>query len=220
MQPISGRAPEPWWWESARFWHFAWFEVGSGKTANLPSHPRQVTQAVGQPLLCHDYNSFMALVVSLRDFVGEMQILSDEAHTYINKLTGELITITADDIAMTESEEQEDSFEWQDEIIQVTKNVLSSDDYLKIPSKFDIHEYEIVEKFCLSIPDESISEDLLGQIKGSGAFRRFNDMIYRYGIEKDWFKFRDEAYKEIAISWLEGNGFAYADDLKVSSPDE
>src|SRR5688500_3708036 len=109
----------------------------------------------------------MAVVVSLRDFVGEMQILSDEAHTYINKLTGELITITADDIAMTESEDLEDSFEWQDEIIQATKNVLSSADYLKIPSKFDIHEYEIVERFCLSIPDEGISEDLLGQIRGS-----------------------------------------------------
>jgi hypothetical protein len=162
----------------------------------------------------------MAVVVSLRDFVGEMQILSDEAHTYINKLTGELITITNDDIAMSESDEQEDSFEWQDEIIQTTKKVLSSDDYLELPSKFDIHEYEIVERFCLSIPNESISDDLLGQIKGSGAFRRFKDTIYRYGIEKDWFKFRDEAYKEIAIAWLEGNGFAYADNLEVSANDK
>jgi Uncharacterised protein family (UPF0158) len=162
----------------------------------------------------------MAIVVSLRDFVGEMQILSDEAHTYINKRTGELITITDDDIAMSESDEQEDSFEWQDEIIQTTKEILSSDDYLEIPSKFDIHEYEIVERFCLSIPDESTSDDLLGQIRGSGAFRRFKDLIYGYGIEKDWFKFRDEAYKEIAISWLKDNGFAYADDLRVSSQDE
>ena len=70
----------------------------------------------------------MAIVVSLRDFVGEMQILSEEAHTYINKLTGELITITDDDIAMSELDEQEDSFEWQEEIIQTTKEVLSSDD--------------------------------------------------------------------------------------------
>ena len=162
----------------------------------------------------------MAAVVSLRDFVGEMQILSEEAHTYINKVTGELITITADDIALTEREEQEDLFEWQDEIIQTTKNVLSSDDYLKLPRKFDIHEYEIVERFCLSIPDENISDDVLGQIKGSGAFRRFKATIYRYGIERDWFKFRDEVYREIAISWLEVNGFAYVDDLKVSSQDE
>jgi hypothetical protein len=154
----------------------------------------------------------MAAVVSLRDFVGEMQIISDETHTYISKRTGELITITNDDIAMADSE---DAFEWQEEIIQVTKNVLSSDDYLEIPSKFDIHDYEIMERFALSIPDENISDDLLGQIRGAGAFGRFKDTIYRYGIEQDWFKCRDEAYKEIAIAWLEDNGFAYADDLKV-----
>ena len=156
----------------------------------------------------------MTVVVSLRDFIGEMQFLSDETHVYIHKSTGELITITNDDIAMTESEEREEGFEWQDEIIQTTKEVLTSDDYLELPSKFDIHDYEIMERFSLSIPDENISDDFLGQIRGSGAFGRFKDTIYRYGMEQDWFKFRDESYKEIAISWLESNGFAYIDDSK------
>jgi len=50
-------------------------------------------------------------------------------------------------------------------------------------------------------------------IRGSGAFRRFKDLIYRYNIEEDWFKFKDEAYKEIAISWLESNGFGFTDDM-------
>jgi len=53
----------------------------------------------------------------------------------------------------------------------------------------------------------------LEKIHGSGAFRRFKDTIYRYKIEEDWFKFKDEAYKEIAIAWLESHGFAYADDM-------
>ena len=157
----------------------------------------------------------MAVNISLREFVGEMQTLSDETRAYINKLTGELITITNDDIAMAESDEREEGFEWQDEIIQTTKQVLTSDDYLELPSKFEIHDYKIMEMFCLSIPDENISADLLGQIRGSGAFRRFKDRIDYYDLEKDWFKFRDDAYKEIAISWLEDNGFAYIDDLKV-----
>ena len=70
-----------------------------------------------------------------------------------------------------------------------------------------------MERFCLFVSDEKISAVLLDKIRGSGAFRRFKDTIYRYEIEKDWFKFKDEAYKEIAISWLESNGFAYADDM-------
>ena len=156
----------------------------------------------------------MAIVISLRDFVDEMQVFSDEEHAYLNKATGELTTITNDEIAVIESgDDWSDYPEWQQSIFQNTEKVLSSDDYLKLPNKFEIHEYEIMERFCLSIPNEKISDVFLDMIRGSGAFRRFKDLIYRYDIEKDWFKFKDEAYKEIAISWLESNGFSYNDDM-------
>jgi hypothetical protein len=170
----------------------------------------------------------MAVVVSLRDLVDELQTLSDESHVYLNKVTGKVITITVDDFAIARNADEFDEIEEDDEIadnlreyadleidfFQEVKKVLSLDeDYLKLPSKFDIDEYEIMERFCLSISDEKISDVLLSKIRGSGAFRRFKDTIYRYGIEKDWFRFKDEAYKEIAISWLESKGFTYADDM-------
>ena len=165
----------------------------------------------------------MAVVVSLRDLVDELQTLSDESHVYLNKVTGKVITITNDDFAMVENDDEieeesnDDVSEYSDlemDFFQDVKKVLSlDDDYLKLPSKFDIDEYEIMERFCLSIPNKKISGVLLDKIRGSGAFRRFKDTIYRYEIEKDWFKFRDEAYKEFAISWLENKGFAYSDDM-------
>jgi hypothetical protein len=159
----------------------------------------------------------MTLVVSLRDFVGEMQLLSDEHHAYLNKDTGEFIIISDDDLRMAESEIADELLAWPVESMQDLKKVLSSDDYLELPSTFDIHEYEIMERFCSSFPDPEISDALLEKIRGSGAFRRFKDTTYRYGIEQDWFRFRDDAYKEIAISWLEAKGIAYTDDLNVSS---
>jgi hypothetical protein len=85
---------------------------------------------------------------------------------------------------------------------------------LSLPSQFDIHEYEIMERFCLSLEDERLSDELLYQIRGSGAFRRFNEAIYRYGIEQDWFQFKEQAYGEIAIAWLEDHGIAYINDLR------
>ena len=157
----------------------------------------------------------MTIVVSLGDFVNEMQILSDESHAYLNKITGELITLGNEYIDIVESSDDFDEYnDWQKDIILETERVLSSDDYLEIPTKFDIHDYEIMERFCLSFPNEKISDGLLYTIRGSGAFRRFKDAIYRYEIEADWFKFRDEAYKEIAISWLESEGFVYNDDME------
>ena len=152
-------------------------------------------------------------------------MVSDENHVYLNKLTGKIITITDDDFAMAENADDDefevengvDLSEYSDleiDFFQEVKKVAAlDDDYLKLPSKLEIDEYEIIERFCLSIPDEKISGVFLDMIRGSGAFRRFKDLIYRYDIEKDWFKFKDEAYKEIAISWLESNGFAYTDDM-------
>ena len=161
----------------------------------------------------------MTVVVSLRDLVDELQTLSDESRVYLNKVTGKVITITNDDFAVAENddESEDDCSEYSDleiDFFQEVKKVLSlDDDYLKLPSKFNIDEYEIMERFCLSIPNEKISNVLSDMIRGSGAFRRFKDLIYRYDIEKDWYKFRDEAYKEIAVSWLESNDFAYTDDM-------
>jgi len=177
------------------------------------------------------YNLVVAVIVSLRDLVDELQTLSHESHVYLKKSTGKAISIRDDDFEMVRNMEEFDEIEGENddseiindldgysdletEFFQDVKNVLSfDDDYLKLPSKFDIDEYEIMERFCFSVSDEKICDVLLGKIRGSGAFRRFKDMIYRYGIEEDWFRFRDEAYKEIAISWLESHGFAYADDM-------
>ncbi len=173
----------------------------------------------------------MAVVVSLRDLVDELQTLSHESHVYLKKSIGRVISIRDDDFEMVRNMEEFDEIEEEGddsemingtdgysdleiEFFQDVKNILvMDDDYLKLPSKFDIDEYEIMERFCLSVSDEKISDVLLGKIRGSGAFRRFKDTIYRYRIEEDWFKFRDEAYKEIAISWLESHGFAYTNDM-------
>ena len=158
----------------------------------------------------------MPMIVSLRDFVDELQMLSDESHAYLNKSTGKIITVTNDDLAIIESGDDWRMFagtELEGQFFQQVEKILCSDEYLEIPSKFDIHEYEIMERFCLSIPDEEISNVFLDMIRGSGAFRRFKNLLYRYDMEKDWFKFRDEAYKEIAILWLEKKGFAFNDDM-------
>lgn len=168
---------------------------------------------VGQPIFGKGYNLLMTLVVSLRDFVGKMQSLSENRHVYIKKVSGEFIMLVDDDLLMAESDIADELLEWPAEPVQEVKKVLSSDKYLELPSAFDIHEYEIMERFCLSVADQKISNVLLNKIHGSGAFRRFRDTIYRYGIEENWFKHRDEAYKEIAISWLESHGFNYIDDM-------
>lgn len=60
----------------------------------------------------------MAVFVSLRDFVNEMQVVSDSSRAYLNKVTGELITITDDDELLAETDEKDELIEWQNEDTQ------------------------------------------------------------------------------------------------------
>ena len=189
---------------------------------------RGITNTVRQSFFGKGYNCLITIAVSLRDLVDELQMLSNEGTAYVNKVTGKVITITEEDVAMAEIDneieaELEDAddetmgevSDLETQFHKEVKKILALDsDYLKLPSKFDIDEYEIMERFCLSFPDGEVSDVLPGKIRGSGAFRRFKDAIYQYGIENDWFKYRDEGYKEIAIAWLESNGLAYSDDMK------
>ena len=159
----------------------------------------------------------MAVVVSLRGMVEELQMVSNETRTYLNKVTGEFFTIDTfglDFIETGEDEDMEESPDWQWEYYRKVREVESSDDYLMLPDSFEIHEYQIMQDFCSTIPDENTSGLFLDMLHGSGAFRRFKDLIYRYGIENEWFAYKDQAYKKIAIAWLEGEGLAYRDDMK------
>lgn len=104
--------------------------------------------------------------------------------------------------------------EWQHDLIREAAHILEDDEdrYAALPSKFDIDEYQMMEKFALSV-DDRISSRILAAIKGKGAFRRFKDTVARFGIEEDWYKFRDKKYKELAIDWCESNDIEYIDDL-------
>ncbi len=81
--------------------------------------------------------------------------------------------------------------------------------YIELPDKWDIHEYSIMEAFCGSLSNERISNALYSVIQGRGAFRRFKDTICRYGVEDTWYRFRDEAFKKLAIEWCEQNNILY-----------
>lgn len=71
----------------------------------------------------------------------------------------------------------------------------------------------MMERFALSVNNEEISDSLYTAIKGRGAFRRFKDEVRRFGIEEDWYRYRDEKFKELAIEWCEDNKIDFTDDL-------
>jgi hypothetical protein len=81
-----------------------------------------------------------------------------------------------------------------------------------LPHKFETHEYSIVERFCTGVKEPGVPEELLRAIRGTGAFRRFKEVIHDHGIAEAWYAFRQQALEAIAVEWLEANGVAYSRD--------
>ena len=152
----------------------------------------------------------MASVVRVQDVIDEMDTVSNEHHAYLNRLTGELATISNEEIRAVEEEHDLTDYPgWQQEAIRKTSQILDSDDYLPLPSKLEIHEYSIMERFCNEIEDAEISKELLSQIRGSGAFQRFKHAIQRYNIADVWYRYRQKVLEQIAVNWLEANTIPY-----------
>ena len=81
--------------------------------------------------------------------------------------------------------------------------------FIRLPSKYEIHEYSIMEEFVESLPEGAMQNQLYNAIQGRGAFRRFKNIVNRLGIAKQWYDYRDDAHREIAIRWCRDNEYEY-----------
>ena len=96
--------------------------------------------------------------------------------------------------------------DWQREELPKIRDVTGSADWLALPSKFDIHEHSIMERFCLDPDDGRQRETLLDAIHRKGAFCRFKDLVRRYDIEQHWYDYRDrEVERIVAMATLESD---------------
>jgi hypothetical protein len=155
----------------------------------------------------------MAIRVKLESILEGMESQSDESSTFLDRRTGEVVLISDEELRAAEDDDPIEDFpEWEQDLVKIAKEIVAeTGDYIPLPSKFDIHEYSIMENFCLSINDAEIRDTLYGLIKGSGAFRRFKDAVYQFGIENEWFNYRNDAFKQIAIDWCNENGIEFED---------
>jgi hypothetical protein len=148
----------------------------------------------------------MAGIVSLHDVIDHMELASDEATSYINRKTGELIALTDEVVAMAEEPDKAaEAAEWQKDLLPKAQEVLASQDFIPLPGKFEIHEWSIMERFARSLTDTSVRDELDAALHGRGAFRRFKDAVHRLGIADEWYRLREAALEEIAIEFLEAH---------------
>jgi hypothetical protein len=158
----------------------------------------------------------MSSPVKLKDIIEGMDFQSDESHSYLNRTTGEVVTVSDEELqAAEEGLPLEDFPEWQQERVLQAKQILGTDDFIPLPSKFEIHEWEIMDRFSRSLPDAELRETFRGAIRGSGAFRYFKDLIHRHHLAEAWYRYREEVLREIAIDWCKAHGVDYVEPFSL-----
>ena len=78
-----------------------------------------------------------------------------------------------------------------------------------LPTQYEINEYQIMVDFIDTIDNEKLKTELQRLIQGKGAFRRFKDYCFELNIIQDWYKYKEQRYKEIAIEWCKKNELEY-----------
>lgn len=156
----------------------------------------------------------------LSNLVDSIEMSTDsECQLYFDRQTGEVISIDQSILsAMEEGDEASltDIPDWQKPEIEFARAILKDREgrFIDPPDMFDFNEYQHMQWFIETIADRDIAEQLFRSIRGSGAFRKFKNTLYRLHLEDRWYRYRGQAMKEFAIEWAEENNVSYQDDLK------
>lgn len=97
----------------------------------------------------------MSVAAKLNDVVEALDTAMEEHAYYLDKRTGEVILLTRDDLQAAEDDELISEYpDWQRESILKAREVLKdSEAFAQLPDQFDVHEYKIMEDFCLEFED-------------------------------------------------------------------
>lgn len=83
--------------------------------------------------------------------------------------------------------------------------------FLRFPTKYEIHQYRIMEDSIDRLPPGKAQEELAYAIRGKGAFRWFKLSVRYHGLEQRWFDYLAGAYRELAIRWCVEEGLEYTE---------
>lgn len=156
----------------------------------------------------------MATPVRLESIVEGMEFQSDEAHSFLHRPSGQVLTLSDEALAAAETEDVEpDRARWMSaaEMEEARKIVAARDDYLALPERFEINEYHMMQRFADGRGNVDEREALLRAIHGRGAFRHFKDTAHRLDLSDAWHAYRDDCYREVARQWCDKHGLEYDD---------
>ena len=127
--------------------------------------------------------------IELDKVIEALEFTNDEIEYYYNPDTEEIFMSNIGEFENLTEDELDELFE---------KSIM-------LPTRYDINEYKMMQDFVKIIKDKEIKNQLYTSLHGKGAFSKFKDTCNNFNIINDWYNFRNERYKEIALNWCKNN---------------
>jgi len=163
------------------------------------------------------------LKISRRDFETAFELSRYETTAYLDTETGAVIFVEdyivdqLQELLVDEDRENiEAVLQAQTDLSDIDRQQLldaarvegdTDNRYRMIPKQDSWDGYRDMQEYIWSLEDAHLRELLEVAIRGSGVFRRFKDVMYRYPeAQENWFSFRDEREKRRMTAWLLSEG--------------
>ena len=135
------------------------------------------------------------LIISLEDIADKLEEASEQMDQYLNLVTGEFVFLSDGTYLELDKE--------------LAEEINNSRDYVKLPSQYDLHEYDIMENFAEVTKDVHKREELFRALDGKRPFRYFKDTLISTELNEAYYAFWILAFLEIAKEWCEEHDIPY-----------
>jgi len=114
-----------------------------------------------------------------------------------------------DDIEYIEFDEEPEIPDWMTDEMEMVLEILldESGRYIRIPERQSRRAYQSMNDFIDTVGDPLLKEELSSALNGTGAFRKFKDVLVEFPRErKQWHGYNAKAMKKEIIEWLNSLG--------------
>ena len=141
------------------------------------------------------------MTIPLKQVIQAIEEASEVFTSFWDKKTGKTVYLA--DPLMTDMTAEDEAL--------VAEMENTPERFLRFPTKYEIHQYRMMEAFIDRFSPGRTQEELAYAIRGKGAFHRFKQSVRYHGLEQRWYDYLAEAYRELAIRWYAEEGLEYTE---------
>ena len=151
--------------------------------------------------------------VNISDVIECIEFETENLNHYYNKNTGIIIykeSSETSNYSAADYNRINEFEEWERELIESLYDLENNpDNYIKLPGEDEISELNMMINFCNSFNDFSIDDILNKNVDDIKKIQKIKKLIEEKNMLNDWYDFREQTEKQIAIDWCNKNNIEY-----------